>query len=445
MMNGRPVKSHDPKRGEARTLRARLGAILVSRPFLLAISLFLAVLFWGALVASDGTLTRQKTFASVPVSVTGEAALQSRGYIVMDDIAELIPSVKMTVEVAQSNYSRVTGSSYNPHIDVSQVAGEGENVLSIGYTSQLYGPVVSCEPSSVTVNVERYASRRVPVVLETVGETPPGLYLDAARTDPATLTVSGPQSLVFKVARATVRLDAGTLSAERMSDRTSLPVELQDASGEAVDSSRLQITNQTVITESVTVETELTPAKEVPVDAASFVTGDPAEGFELAGVELSSERLTVAAPQETLDGILTLTADQPLDISGAEQDVTGSARLRRPTGVENTLPAELTVTAHIDELTLERTLRGLSVEIDGLDESLYRATLSRSAVNATLTGAYRFVKGLESGDIRLFVDVTGLEAGTHTLPVQMRIDNAQGQEYACELSVSEVNVTLRAR
>lgn len=444
MMNGRPAKSHDPRRGPFRGIRTWMGRLLTSRPFLLAISLLVAVLFWGTLVASDGTLTRQKTFSNVPVSVTGEAALQSRGYIVMDNLSELIPTVKMTAEVAQSNYSRVTGASYNPHIDVSQVAGEGENVLFISYTSQLYGPVVSCEPSSVTVNVERYVSRRVPVVLESDGAPPAGFYLDASRTDPTMLTVAGPQSLVTRVARAVARLDVSALDPERLTDRTSLSIELQDASGEAIASDKLQITNQTVITSTVTVETELIPAKEVPVDLPSLVTGEPAEGFELTGIAAASERLTVAAPQEVLDAIASLSTDQPMDISGATQDVTGSVRLRRPTGVENTLPTELTVTARIAERTSERTFRSVPVEIEGLDESLYRASLSQNRLTAQLTGGYGFITGLSASDIRLFVDAQGLGEGAHALPVQIHIDNAP-EGFECALSAPELTLTIRSR
>ena len=353
MMNGRPSKSPERGRGRLSGLRGALSRVFASKAFTVFVSLLVAALFWSALVASDGTLTRQKTFASVPVSVTGEAALQSRGYIVMDDLSELIPSVRMTVEVAQANYDRVAGTSYNPHVDLSQVTGEGENVVNIAYTSQLYGPVVACEPSSVTVNVERYMTRRVPVVLETVGTIPPGVYLDTTRTDPTMLSVSGPQSLVSTVTRAVARLDVSQLSAERMADRTLLTVQLQDASGAAVSSDRIQITNQTIITDSIVVETELVPAKYVAINAESMVSGTPAAGYALTGVELSSGSLLVAASQEVLDAIAFLTTDQPLDISGATGDVAGYVRLRRPLGVENTLPTELSVTARISAVSTE--------------------------------------------------------------------------------------------
>ena len=349
--------------------------------------------------------------------------------------------MKLTVEVTQSNYSRVSGTSYNPHIDLTQVTGEGENVLNVAFSSQLYGPVVSCEPSSVRVNVERYITRRVPVVLETSGGLP-GYYLDSAKTDPTMLSVSGPQSLVSQVARAVASIDVSLLSGERRSDRNSVQIRLQDAAGNTVESDLIEITNQTVLTDTVVVETELVPMREVPLEVESLVTGEPAEGYELLEVTVSQESLLIAAADEVLDAITVLTTDQPLSIEGATQDVTGTVRLRRPTGIENTVPYDDTVTARIGEMTAQRTLRQVQVEVDGLDDSL-RVSLSREKQTVQLTGPYTFINGLSQSDVRLFVDVNGLGEGTHVVPVQISIDNAP--EFACALSSPEITVTIRAR
>ena len=441
MMNSRPTKKPDAPRGPFRELRRAISRVIGSRAFLVALSLLTAVVFWSILVASDGTLTRQKTFQNVSVSVTGEAALKSRGFIVTDDLDALISGVKMTVEVTQSNYARVSGTSYNPHIDLTQVTGEGENELNVAFSSQLYGPVVSCEPSSVTVNVERYITRRIPVVLETVGELS-DYYLDSAKTDPTMLSVSGPQSLVSRVSRAVATLDIGLLSGDRRSDRTAVGIRLQDVSGGEIASDLIEITNQTVLTSTVVVETEIVPVREVPLAVATLVSGTPAEGYELVEIVPAQESMLVAADDEVLAAITELTTDQPLSIEGATQDVTGSVRLRRPAGIENTMPYDVTVTARIQEKTVQRTLRQVQVEVDGLDDSL-RATLSREKQTVQLTGLYTFIEGLSQCDVRLFVDVNGLGEGTHVVPVQISIDNAP--EFACALSSPEVTVTIRQR
>lgn len=439
MMNSRPPKRNNAPRGPFRGLRDMMARIVGSKRFLLLASLLVAVLTWSVLVASDTTLTRPKTFQNVSVSVIGEATLKSRGFIVMDDLEELVSGVRMTVEVTQANYNRVSGTSYNPHFDLTDVTGVGENTLEIAYSSQIYGPVISCEPSTITVNVERYMTRRVPVVLEMVGFAPEDVYLDSYRTDPTMLSVSGPQSLVTSVARAVAKLDLSTLSTDRASDRTALDVELQDASGAVIVSDKLEITNQTVITDSVIVDTEVVPAAMVPLELDGLVTGEPAEGYALENVYVEQDALRVAAKQEILGSIEFITIDQPLDISGATGNVSGYAKLKKLTGIENTLPGEIAVTAEIAEKSIERTLRAVEIDVEGVEDGL-SAKLSARQSTVQLTGAYSFIEALTSEDVRLFVDASGLSEGKHTLPVQIGIDNAQ--DFTCALSVPEVTVTL---
>ncbi len=171
-------------------------------------------------------------------------------------------------------------------------------------------------------------------------------------------------------------------------------------------------------------------------------SGVPEEGFELVDIYLEEDSLPVAAAQSVLDALPILTTDQPLDITGVTGTVEGYVKLKRPSGIENTLPAEVAVTARIEEKSVERTFRSVEIAVEGLDSSR-RASLSRERVTVQLTGAYRFINGLKKEDLRLYVDVEGLEPGAHTLPVQIHIDNAP--EFNCALSSPEITVTIREK
>lgn len=442
MMNSRPTKKPDSLRGPFRGLRSTLSRLLASKRFILVLSFMAAIIIWSALVASDGTLPREKVFPYVAAGVTGESTLKSRGFIVMDDIKEMVPGVRLSVEVAQQSYSRVSGASYNPHFDLSKITDVGENTIPVSFSSTLYGPVISCEPDSVTVNVERYVTRRVPVVLEMMGFAPENVYLDSYRIDPNMLSVSGPQSQVSKVARAVAKLDLEALSVERASDRTALDIELQGSSGNAIVSDKLEITNQTVITDSVVVETEVVPAVMVPIELESMVTGKPAAGYELVSVYAEQDALRVAAKPEVLGAIEYLTTENPMSIEGADSNVSGYVRLKRMTGVENTLPLEIAITAEIAEKTTERTMRLIDVDVSGLGEGL-SAKLSDKQITVQLTGAHSFIEGLVRDNVRLYVDVTDLQPGSYVIPVQIHIDNATS--FTCALSQAEVTVTIEKK
>lgn len=441
MMNSRPTKKPKAPRGPFKEMRKGMSRLMEGKPFLIAVSLLASIFIWGVLVASDGTLTREKTFSNVALSVTGEASLKSRGYIVTDDLDALLPGVRMTVEVAQANYNRVSGTSYNPHLDLTQVKGEGANEIKVSYSSQLYGPVLECEPSSFTVNVERFITRRVPVVLEIEGETP-GYYLDSVRTDPTTLSVSGPQSQVSKVSRVVATLDASKLSGERPIDKTAVDISLQNVMGETLEQGMIEITNQSVITSSIIVETEIVPMKDIPLDVSTFVTGEPAEGYELVAVEPAVSSVAIAAKGDVLDAMTIITTESPLNIEGATKDVSGYVRLKKPSGIENSTPYDVAVKAKIKETTTERMLRQVPVEIDGLNDNM-RATVSKSNQTVQISGGYTFIQSLDKADVRLFVDVSGLGEGEYQVPVQISIDNAP--EFICALSSPEITVTISAR
>lgn len=111
--------------------------------------------------------------------------------------------------------------------------------------------------------------------------------------------------------------------------------------------------------------------------------------------------MPVAARQEILDAISELTTDSPLNIDGATEDAAGYVRLKKLTGIENTLPTEIGVTARISEKQIECTLRRLPIQADGLDDSL-TATLSTGSTTAQLTGGYAFIEGADRGG-RAFV------------------------------------------
>ena len=66
-----------------------------------------------------------------------------------------------------------------------------------------------------------------------------------------------------------------------------------------------------------------------------------------------------------------------------------------------------------------------------------------SFVIDNITGGYTFINALDASSVHLFVDVSGLEEGVYTLPVQIHIDNAP--EFTCALSSPQVTVTLQAK
>ena len=172
------------------------------------LALFLAVCLWAGLITQDPTLTRERTFADVPVTITGADSLLRNGLIVLNNFAAAPLTVRLSADVPQREYNTVTSSNYNPRIDLSKITQPGAQTLRISTTSTTtYGTVRQLSPDSVEVTVDEYiTSYRVPVSAQRKGQFPKGFYGTAPALDPGSVSVSGPKSIVTRIARVMVDL-----------------------------------------------------------------------------------------------------------------------------------------------------------------------------------------------------------------------------------------------
>lgn len=439
-MNGPGRKTeHLPKR-ESANWRKKIGKIYKSNTFLLVVSIFGAVFLWSVLVASDGTLTREKTFASVEVGIVGSDTLKSNGYIIVDDLESVLPTVKLTVEVSQDNYNRVTGANFSPRIDISKIRTSGEQEVEITFASTSYGRVVECEPASITVNVERYiTSSRVPVVLETVGAVPSGLWADTPRLDPTYLSVSGPQSMIQSLYRATVTFDLSLINDQAFTQRGAAPFALIDREGNVLNSSLLRTTYQSILVDTVTVEMDVYKQKEVPLNAENVCTGAVPIGYSITGVTLQPASVCIAAKDEVLAQVEEMMLEGTLDVTDATQTQSANIKIKKRTDVQNMNIAEVQVQVDIEELQMERTFRRVPIEVEGTSAGT-AAKLATAYAQVTIVGPYTFVDTLTQEEIFLRVDVANLAPGEYTLPVQCHIDNAPS--YKALLPENMVTVTI---
>ncbi len=437
-------KKIDPKQQQAWKAWAKYALdALIRHPVLKLCSLFIAVLLWSVLIASDGTLTREKSFPNVEVTVVGQDALRARGMVVMEDVSALLPTVKVKAEVSQAAFDRVTSAGFTPRIDLSRLTQIGEQEVQITVGSTISGTVTAIDPPTIKLTVERYITRtRVPVVALTTGDLPRGLWADTPRVDPQMVSVSGPAQLVEKVARIVAPLDRATLTGETTPERMAVPFVLEDAHGVAIDASQLRVTYEGVILTSAIVETSCYPEAEQLLDIRSAVVGKPAEGYELADVLSEPDSVRIAADADDLAAETRMLAESPINIDGATDTVIATVRIKRPNDVKHMSVEEATITAVIREKTEQRVFRAVPVAIEGLDDG-YAAKLSQSKLSMTIGGPFHWVTELKEADVYLSVSAAGLQPGTYAVPVKIAISNAP--DHTEQLEQTELTLTITGK
>ena len=256
------------------------------------LAMLISLVLWAGLISQDDSLTREKTWQNVNVSITGSDTMKRNHYIVVSDLESLLSNVAVTAAVPQKRYDSADLSAYNVRVDLSRINGTGTQELKIISTaSTTYGKIVSTTPSVVSVEVEEYLTRnRIPVSATVIGDYTNGWYKDwyisSLSTDPALITVSGPRTVALTISKGKAFIDLDTLDWTEGTLLTS--------------SSLLEITTENTPIDTVLIERKVLPTKTFNVRDLVTFQGYVKSGYT-ATIKCNPETITVAARNEVLD------------------------------------------------------------------------------------------------------------------------------------------------
>ncbi len=394
------------------------------------LSLLCALMLWSYVVSTDMTITRDRTVSNVSISTTGQTVLRDNTLALLTNTKELDP-VEVRVEVPQANYSRVSSDNVRVELDVSAIRSTGEYEVALKGVSA-YGKVVDIEPEKVTLVVEEWVERMVPVNCVTPKEE--GKWYKVSQRNPSHITISGSESLVEKVSSAQVTIKASEDMEDYSWDRAEQYV-LLDANGKKAESDQLNKS-----TNSVSVKVEVFPTKtlHIATDIEKAVEGAPEKGYKVQSVSIEPESVEVAAKQNLLDSMSEMLIS-PININGATSTVTGQASIKRWKDVEYISNAQVNVTVRIVEEDLVKRFEKVKINIKNAPQE-DSIRLSSSKVHVKVDGPYSVVNQLEKDDIIAEIDVHNLQAGEHKIPVKAYVDNHPELKLECDPAYITVTI-----
>lgn len=410
------------------------------------LAVFLAVCLWAGLISQDASLTRERLFTDVPINVTGADSLRrNSGLIVLSGLESENLSARMRVEVPQREYTTVTASNYNPRIELTRITEPGEQTLKVATTStSTYGIVQDITPSSVTLLVDEYVTNyRVPVTVNTTGKYPEGFQGGNVTVDPSIVAVSGPRTVVDRIARIGVDFDLSSLSPRSGEVRIALPMRFLDQDGEIIESDLLEVTSAGVVLRTVLLEQTLYPVRDIPLSAEMLTKGEPAEGYRVKSVTISPASVRVSGPPDVLEHTEQLHVDTPVDVTGAKESFALNVRLRKTGDLQTLEPDMVVVKVEIEPESITRTMDHLKLTAEGTSSSL-NVKLDTRSVSAAITGPQPVVEKLRSTDVSAYVNVNGLEAGSYELPVEFRVEKAGEGTFSFSATPATVQAEITA-
>ncbi|MBQ7305604.1 MAG: hypothetical protein IJW85_05290, partial [Clostridia bacterium] len=331
MMQNHPQQPE--KNSQWKTILLTLWQMLSKNWGFKLLALLVAIALWAGLITQDPSLTREKIFNDVTISVTGSETIKRNGMIVTSDLDELLQGAQLQVDVPQMQYSNANASTFNARIDLSRVNTTGVQEIKVLTTNSVaYGTVRQVIPSTLEIEVDEYVTRyRIPMNVNIIGEAPAGYYAGTAQPDPPMVAVSGPKTLVEQIVRAEAVLDLSSLPAREGTMRVASAFYLLDEQGNAVESDLLSVTSESVLLDSVVVELTMYATKEMDISGLSMIKGEPEEGYEVKSVSYTPTVIRAAGRSINLDLLDTLYASSAVDVTGKTASLQQQVRVRRPT------------------------------------------------------------------------------------------------------------------
>lgn len=373
----------------------RLIKSLAANVATLGLALILAVLIWGVAVRESDP----------PDLVQFEVPVQELGRPEDRMISGIPSTVVIGVEGPSSTLSQLAQDDFSAIVDLAE-APPGESIVPIQVQYDQRIANLSWQvPEQVTINVERIVTRDIPVEIEVRGDVARGYAMGTPVADPEMITVSGLGSRVESLAEARVTIILEQPQQDVI--RTRRPT-FYDRQGNVVSTANLNPETEEVV---ITI-----PVEQLAGYAAKPIIveweGEPAQGYRLLDVNVEPDSVLVTGNPTQLDQLSRLRTEL-IDITGLRESQSFPVTLNLPDGIELNEVQPIVVEIEIEPILTTSILRKVP-EIRAMGEGLTMTT-ELEEVRVFLYGPLDKLDSLVEEDIRVTLDLFGLDAGTHSL------------------------------
>jgi len=371
----------------------------------LILSLLLALVIWISAVTSANPNVEAE------ISVPLEIREQPSDIAIVDPLPQTIDLKVLAPEsIIQSLEEDNQLVAYIKLTDIE--AGTYRFTIQIQIPDQLKPiRILEQNPEKVELKVSNLISKLLPVSIQVNGEPAIGYQTSGLSWDGNSVTVTGQDSKVQEVSAVVGILD---ISDATGSITRSIALEARNNVGEVVE-------GVTLLPETVLVDQSISLQGGYRNLAVNVTTQGVVEpGYRFTSITPAPPTVMVFSedPQivESLPGYVNT---KPLNLNGVDGYLETILELDLPEGV--TVVGDPTVLVQVNVTALETNMViTREIEVIGLLPGL-TAQVSPEQVSVRISGSVPVLENLTLRDIRVVVDLTNLEAGTHTLTPTVEI------------------------
>lgn len=364
--------------------------------------------------------------SKVPVELLNEDSLKSAGLI-------LAPNqqfyVNLTIEGQSQDIFRVDKSDFKITVDLSEFAFV-KGTQKIPVTIKEVPDNIRVKNSSaltVTVSIEDYISKEVPVKsrIEVISKS--NYYVSTPTFTPEVITISGAESLVNKVDKVIAQGQESNVVETIVKNYMVTAVDENDNLIEGVELSEQWVEAKILVNEG----------KNVPVKVNT--TGQLPDGLRLISIEPTVKEIGIAGPQSALDNINEI-GTEVLDLS----QITDSTTLNLALGVPDDIlidSGEYSVAVNIvieKSQTKEFTI-GYSIINQ---QTGFIVTPTADKITFKVSGYDEQLNALTEASFTATLDLGNYtEEGTFTVDPVVTLVNPIEGVYISDVSKIEFNIT----
>ncbi len=368
----------------------------------------LALAVWISAVSSSDPLVERTYPNPLPIEIIG----QDPGLVITSTIPS---SVTVVLSAPQSIWNQLTTEtgSVRAFLDLSGLeAGSHTIPVKVQISAR---PVrkIAQSPQTITITMERLASKEFPIRVVTRGSPAVGYTADTPTLSQTTVTISGPESRVNRVAEVQAILDL-TQATETINRTINLV---------AVDANDNLVNGLSLLPDRVTVRQNISQRfgyRNVVVKVV--VLGQVASGYRLTNISVFPPAVTVfSADPQIVSDLPGFIETEPLNINGLKDDLDISLSLNLPAGV-SVVGDQTDVLVRVGVAAIESslTLPNIPVEITGLQPDL-SAEISPETITVIISGPVALLDRLRATDVRAVVDLSTLSEGNYQLEPDVEI------------------------
>lgn len=343
--------------------------------------------------------TKSMRIYNVSVRLENQESIEEQDLVLLPG-QELV--VTLTIEGPASEVYRTTANDFRVVADLEDVAlRKGRNEIPIEIVQ--YPSNINITPSrnvTATVNLDDLVEREVDIVSQFNAVAADGFFALPVTLEPARGLIRGPASYVNQVTTLAVRGEAIGLTADH--EETLSLVPLGEGNNEIENIEMDPLFSDLTVT--------VYPTKTVEVNPVTTGTINP--GLDLISVLPNPASIVVAGPANVLEQ-LTRISTARIDLATVTETKSIIAGLVLPENVYAVNgDSNVQVTATVEALGTKTISKTLS--LTGLASGL-ETGLSSNFVNIRIRGVQTQLDKTTAENITATLDLSGLEAGVHTI------------------------------